>query len=176
MQIGMQEYKNPLASIRAFLPFSDRARLIVVGRIFPQIQSFVDSLSSSQRSAIELPGIVSDETLKAYLETARAVSVPSIYKAPVASPSVLEAFAAHTPVVGSSSISRDLLTPGVNGFLVDEELARRDAFDQLLSDDLLWHKLSEGAAATLEKFSASRVADQYLRLAGGRSETGAPVH
>ncbi|MBV9672710.1 MAG: glycosyltransferase family 4 protein, partial [Verrucomicrobia bacterium] len=70
VQIGMQEYKNPLASIRAFLPFSDRARLIVVGRIFPQIQSFVDSLSSSQRSAIELPGIVSDETLKAYLETA----------------------------------------------------------------------------------------------------------
>ncbi len=176
VHIGMQEYKNPLASIRAFLPFADRARLIVVGRIYPEIQTFIGSLSSSQRSSIELPGIVSDEALKDYLETARAISVPSIYKAPVASPTVLEAFATHTPVVGSSSISRDLLTPGVNGFLADEELGRQDAFDQLLSDDLLWCMLSEGAAAAVKRFSASRVAEQYLKLIGSRNETGVPVH
>jgi len=49
----------------------------------------------------------------------RVLCVPSRYVVPVASPTVLESFAAGTPVVGSTGISRDLLSPGVNGYRCD---------------------------------------------------------
>jgi len=164
LHIGMQNYKNPLATIRAFLPLANLATLSIVGKINPEVRHFVDSLPQHQRTKIELPGIVSGDELKRLLETARVVSVPSKYNFPVASPTVLEAFACHTPVVVSSYISQDIFEPKTNGLLADQESERMRAFEILLTDDTQWKSLSQGAANTVNRFSAASVADRYLAL------------
>jgi len=164
IHMGMQRYKNPLATIQAFLPFADRATLSIVGKITSKVRRYVDSLPLHQKSKIELPGIVSSDELKRLLEMARVVSVPSRYDIPVASPTVLEAFAAHTPVVSSPCVSRDIFEHGVNGLLADQESEYIRAFEVLLSDDAKWQVLSKGAANTVYRFSAASIADRYLTL------------
>jgi len=164
VHVGMHIYKNPLASIRSFLPMADRAVLYLVGSIDPEIARYVDALPECQRSKILLPGIVRDDEFKHLLETARVVSVPSQYDSPVASPTVLEAFACGTPVVVSTGISRDLIKPGFNGYMTDDDAERTRAFEELLIDDTKWQSLSQGAVETTQTFSASTVADQYLGL------------
>jgi glycosyltransferase involved in cell wall biosynthesis len=164
IHVGMHDYKNPLATIQSFLPLADRATLHIVGEMDAQVCRYIKSLPQSQRSKIELPGIVRDDELKLLLETARVISVPSHYDAPVASPTALEAFASHTPVVTSSGVSRDFIKPGINGYLTDDSSERTKAFETLLFDDAKWKSLSLGAADTTHNFSAAKVADQYLSL------------
>jgi len=164
VHMGMQSYKNPLATIEAFLPFAEKATLSIVGKITPKVRHYVDSLPSHQKSKIELPGIVSSDELKRLIETARVVSVPSRYDIPVASPTVLEAFAAHTPVVSSPCVSKDIFEHGVNGLLADEASDYNCAFEMLLFDDKKWEILSKGAADTVDRFSAANIADRYLAL------------
>jgi glycosyltransferase involved in cell wall biosynthesis len=77
----------------------------------------------------------------------------------------MEAVAAATPIVGSSSLSRDVLIDGLNGLVVGtrpEEMAA--GFRAVLDVDRLWSRLSEGAGRLIERFDAHRVAEQYLAL------------
>jgi glycosyltransferase involved in cell wall biosynthesis len=164
IHVGMHHYKNPLATIQSFLPLAGRATLHIVGARDARVCRYIASLPQSQRSKIELPGIVRDDELKLLLETARAISLPSHYDAPVASPTALEAFASHTPVVASSGVSRDFIKPGINGYLTDDSSERTKAFEALLFDDARWKSLSQGAADTTRHFSAAKIADQYLGL------------
>jgi glycosyltransferase involved in cell wall biosynthesis len=164
IHVGMHPYKNPMASIQSFLPLADRATLHIVGQIDPEVQRYIESLPPSQKSKIELPGIVRDDELKLLLETARVISVPSHYDAPVASPTALEAFASHTPVVTSSGVSHDFIRPGINGYLTDDSAERTRAFETLLFDDAKWESLSQGAADTTQDFNAAKIADRYLSL------------
>jgi glycosyltransferase involved in cell wall biosynthesis len=164
VHVGMHVYKNPMATIQSFLPLAGRATLHIVGEIDPEVQRYIESLPPSQKSTIKLPGIVRDDELKLLLETARVISVPSHYNAPVASPTALEAFASHTPVVASTGVSRDFIRPGINGYLTDDSAERTRAFETLLFDDAQWTSLSQGAADTTRDFNASKIADRYLGL------------
>ena len=83
----------------------------------------------------------------------------------VGSATVMEAIASGTPIVGSRSLSRDVLAESVNGLVADikaENMA--GAFRTVLDDDPLWSRLSEGAGRMAERFDAHRVARQYLGL------------
>jgi glycosyltransferase involved in cell wall biosynthesis len=103
--------------------------------------------------------------LKDLLSSVRVVSVPSRYDCPVASPTVLEAFASGTPVVASTSISRDLLLDGINGYAVPDALIEQGSrrIQSLLHDDNEWERMSAAARLTAESFSAEAVARRYLR-------------
>ena len=94
-------------------------------------------------------------------------SVPSIYRVPVLSPTVLESLASGTPVVaGSTGISNDLVIDGYNGFRVYptdyKEIARKILM--LITDNILWKQLSANARSMATNFDASVVAKKYIKL------------
>jgi glycosyltransferase involved in cell wall biosynthesis len=165
---GLHRYKNPNFTLNAFSAMQNRqSRLVIVGSIGvnPEIKATVNQMPAELRERIELPGIVSADRLKELLVSARVVSVPSDYIIPVASPTVLEAMAAHTPAVVSPSISRIVAEDGRNCFIEKtvEGMARR--FDELTTQNSIWSKISEGCAQTKAKFDSIQIAEQYLHLA-----------
>jgi glycosyltransferase involved in cell wall biosynthesis len=164
--MGTADYKNPLASLKAFAQLSNTgAKLYITGPATAELTSFSDSLSPDVRCRVSMGRFLSAEELRGLLESARIVSVPSYYSVPVASPTVLESFAAETPVVCSCSISRDIIRDGGNGIIADNPGAIAIAFDRLLRENDTWQTLSDGARDTIKTFSAETVAMQYEKLA-----------
>jgi len=84
---------------------------------------------------------------------------------PVASPSAIEPLLAGTPIVCSSSISRDVVGEGA-GLVVDvgDPGQVGAALDLLAGDDAAWTRMSAATAGVAERFSATRVAESYVRL------------
>jgi glycosyltransferase involved in cell wall biosynthesis len=81
----------------------------------------------------------------------------------------MEAVAAKTPIVGASHLSRDVLSDGVNGLVVETlPGAMAAALRATLNDDALWSRLSAGAGRVGERFEASLVARQYIELAAAK--------
>ncbi|WCJ60514.1 glycosyltransferase family 4 protein [Fontisphaera persica] len=167
IHLGQQEYKQPQMSLKA-LALMQRidARLVVTGK--PE-RSFVQALHkmpAALQQRVELPGLVPVQRLKELLATARAVSIPSKYAHPVASPTALEALASHTPAVCSPSVSSIMARDGETCFVETsvEGMARR--FDELFNDAQLWQRLSARCAHIKQQFDAVTVAAQYLALAG----------
>ncbi|MEA2582809.1 MAG: hypothetical protein QOF33_894 [Thermomicrobiales bacterium] len=167
LHMGTVGYKNPIATIKAFARVRSDCTLYITGRMEEYIEDFIRGLPQSIRDRIEFLGYASAERLKRLLGTVKIVSVPSQYVVPVASPTVLEAFASGTPVVASRSISRDILRHDDNGFVCqaedEQEMSRR--FELLLDDAGRWKAMSLNASRTAEYFSARRVAERYLELA-----------
>lgn len=167
LHMGTVGYKNPSATIQAFAALRTPARLYVTGRVDDALSAELDRLPAAVRERIELLGFVDAGVLRDLLARVRLVSVPSRYSVPVASPSVIEAFASATPVVAGSSISRDVLVDGENGRVVQdaEPGAMAGRMDELLQDDVLWSRLSQAALERSADFSARTVANRYLRMA-----------
>jgi glycosyltransferase involved in cell wall biosynthesis len=168
LHLGTALYKNPLATIHAFARLNDEdARLFITGGIGAGLREALARLDHNTRSRIECLGFISAQELTRLLSTVRLVSVPSVYNTPVASPTALEALACGTPVVGSPSISADLLREDVNGYRIApaETDMMCSRFEQLLYNDECWKRLSEGAYSTVSRFSNSVVAANYVRLA-----------
>jgi glycosyltransferase involved in cell wall biosynthesis len=109
--------------------------------------------------------VVTAAELKELLGSARAVSVPSLYRYPVASPTVLEAIASHTPVVVSPSISTLIAKHGENCIVESTAEGMAQRFDELFDDDTLWDKLSAGCARSKVRFDSLTVAKDYIQLA-----------
>jgi glycosyltransferase involved in cell wall biosynthesis len=132
-------------------------------------------LPEAVRDRVFLLGIVSAERLKHLLSTVRVLAVPSMYAVPVASPTALDGLASGTPVVGSTSISTDLLTDGHTGFCVDprdtQKLAER--FDVLLRDDTVWQVTSANCKQRSEAFSSDAIMQKYIDLASSCRGKGA---
>jgi glycosyltransferase involved in cell wall biosynthesis len=175
LHIGTAVYKNPEASIRSFERIESRdVELLITGEPNRELENIVGTIRDpATRERIKLLGRVSDSELKRLLSEVRVVSVPSVYETPVASPTVLESFAAGTPVVTTSSVSRDIAVGGFNCLIRrvnEEEFA--DALKRLLWNDALWETLSQNARSSVRKFDASRVAAKYLEL----YETRVKVH
>lgn len=169
LHMGTADYKNPAATIAAFATLRHPdARLYVTGPDAPALRPVLDGLPAEVRDRVELTGYVSEQELRELLATVRCLSVPSTYWSPVASPTVLEGLASGTPVVGSHSISEDLLQEGVNGYRrsPSDAAGLAAAMDELLDDDARWEALAAGALRTSREFGSARVADEYLRLAG----------
>jgi glycosyltransferase involved in cell wall biosynthesis len=170
LHMGTQDYKNPLASVRAITRLADpTAKLLITGAPSASLDSFLATLAPAVANRIEQLGYVSESELRDLLATVRAVAVPSTYWTPVASPTVLEALAAGTPVIGSPSISTDLLKNEVNGYRFDpeDETTFADALSTLLDDDDRWEAMSTAALLAAETFDAETVAEAYIQL--GRS-------
>jgi glycosyltransferase involved in cell wall biosynthesis len=168
LHMGTVDYKNPVSSVRAFARTKTAgARLYITGKPTPELLQELAQLPEPVRRRVELPGYVSAARLLEMLGTVKVVSVPSNYVAPVASPTVIESLASATPVVASRSISRQVLTDGVNGYVCDssDAAAMASAYDALLEDGQAWQRMSSAALETAGAFAAGRVAEQYLRLA-----------
>jgi glycosyltransferase involved in cell wall biosynthesis len=164
---GTLPYKDPEATIRAFGALNDPSvALYVAGDITRPLQEAVTALPDQLRARVTLLGDVDGRALRALHGRVRVAAFPTRYTIPVASATVMEAVASGTPVVGSARISRDVLADGVNGLVVDTTPgAMAVALGAVLNDDALWSTLSAGAARTVQRFDAGRVARQYIELA-----------
>jgi glycosyltransferase involved in cell wall biosynthesis len=163
---GTLPYKNPEATIRAFGALDDPSiRLYVVGDVTRPTQDAVAALPERIRKCVALLGAVDGHTVRNLYGRIRVAAFPTRYAVPVASATVMEAIAAKTPIVGASHLSRDVLSDGVNGLVVETHpSAMAAALRAALNDDALWSRLSAGAGRLGERFEASRVARQYIEL------------
>jgi glycosyltransferase involved in cell wall biosynthesis len=167
LHIGTASYKNPLATIDAFARMQSKAKLYMTGKPTPAMTALVAQLPAGVAQRIVFPGYIDAAELRRLLGTVRAVSVPSDYNVPVASPTVLESLASGTPVVGSPSISQDVLVGDVNGFRIDprDPSTAARCYDRLLSDDVFWNSMSTGAVQRARLFDSRAVAAAYEKLA-----------
>jgi glycosyltransferase involved in cell wall biosynthesis len=166
LHLGTVDYKNPVATIRAFSLLGPEARLYITGPPDEAVTRCISTLDSSVSRRIKLLGYISSAELRALLGSVRVVSVPSAYRLPVASPTVLESFASGTPVVGTPGISGDLLVHGENGYVCQpaDYKGISAAIQTLLQNEQVWSGLANQALVTSEKFSTSAVARAYLHL------------
>jgi glycosyltransferase involved in cell wall biosynthesis len=174
LHMGTVSYKNPLTTITAFSRLRCKsAVLYITGDSNAAVLQALNGMPAQARERVVLLGKLPGVQLRQLLSRVRAVSVPSIYRVPVASPTVLEAFASGTPVVVSPSISTDLVRDGENGFRV----AATDvggftaALDLLLQDDAVWVDLHRGTETTARHYFAPEIADRYLDLFAGMGST-----
>jgi glycosyltransferase involved in cell wall biosynthesis len=168
---GTLPYKNPGATIRAFGALDDPSvRLYVAGDVTRPMQEAVAALPETVRKCVVLLGAADGHTVRNLYERVRVAAFPTRYAVPVASATVMEAVAAKTPVVGTSHLSQDVLSDGVNGLVADTDPnAMANALRAVLNDDALWSRLSLGAGRVGERFEATRVARQYIELATAKN-------
>jgi glycosyltransferase involved in cell wall biosynthesis len=167
LHLGTADYKNPVATVGAFALLGNRhTELFMTGPASPALETYMDTLDYAIRDRIHLLGYIPASELKRLLSSVRVLCVPSRYVVPVASPTVLESFAAGTPVVGSTGISRDLLRPGVNGYRCDpgNEVEIAASIEALLDNDEQWRSHSVRALATAREFDAASVSSAYLNI------------
>src|SRR6202042_1508920 len=86
LHVGTSEWKNPTATIDAFVRLRQPASLYVVGNVSTQLKERVALLPEEISRHILLLGIVDSNCFKELLSRVRVLSVPSIYSLPVASP------------------------------------------------------------------------------------------
>jgi glycosyltransferase involved in cell wall biosynthesis len=173
LHAGTAPYKDPVASIRAFALLNDpTVRLYITGETTPPVQAAASALPDRLRERVVFMGEADGGTVRNLHGRVRVAAFPTIYKVPVASATVMEAIASGTPIVGSRTLSRDLLVHGENGLVTDTDpVAFASACKAVLDDDVLWTRLSAGANRMVEKFDAGQVAERYLRLVPARAAT-----
>jgi glycosyltransferase involved in cell wall biosynthesis len=164
---GTLPYKDPAATVRAFGVLADPSvALYIAGEVTEETRVAVDALPDQLRARVTLLGAAEGQAVRDLHARVRVASFPTSYQIPVASATVMEAVAAGTPVVGSSRISRDLLVDRLNGLVADTAPdALAAALRTVLDDDVLWRRLSAGAARMAERFDAIRIAGRYIELA-----------
>jgi glycosyltransferase involved in cell wall biosynthesis len=166
LHIGTIRYKNPAGSIAAFARMQNpRTELLIVGQKNPEIEQLIASQPPAVAARIRLTGFLSMAELRQLLGAVRAVIVPSTYVLPVASPTAIEPLLAGTPIVCSNSISRDVVGEG-GAIVVDvnDPAQVAAALDLLVGDDAAWTRMSSASTGIAERFSATRVAESYVRL------------
>lgn len=164
LHTGTGAYKDPASTIRAFAAL-DRGstRLYVEGAVDEPLRAQVAALPAATRSRIELVGELPAVQLRALLGSVRVASFPTRYAVPTASPTVVEAIAAGTPIAGSTALSADVLQHGRNGLACRDDTELATAFGRLLSDGS-WDAMSQGAREMAPRFSATTVARRYVSL------------
>jgi glycosyltransferase involved in cell wall biosynthesis len=172
VHMGTAPYKNANISIDAFAALAtedDEVSLVVTGPQTAELIRKLETLSTSLRNRVTLPGVLDAEELSAAVGGAAVVVVPSNYSIPVSSPTVLEAIACGTPVV-CSSVSADLVGSSgelggllTSAFAVDELV---EAVTRLLDDEVSWTAASRAAQQTARRFDATTVAQRMLSMLG----------
>jgi glycosyltransferase involved in cell wall biosynthesis len=164
LHTGTEDYKSPATTVRAFAAMSrPSTRLYIEGEAGDELRRQVLALPAATRSRIELLGALDAARLRQLLGSVRVASFPTRYAVPTASPTVVEAIAAGTPIAGSTLLSRDLLEHEGNGLACRNERELSAAFERLLGDDD-WASMSGRAREMAPRFSARTVARRYLSL------------
>jgi glycosyltransferase involved in cell wall biosynthesis len=170
LHVGTWIDKNLETTVKAFckLAKTDPAlKLYVVGNLWEWPKNILSKVKEEFSERICCVGKISKMQLKDLYSRVKVTSVPSIYRVPLLSPTVLESLASGTPVVGgSTAISRDLLVDGYNGFTVYptdfNTLSERIAL--LTRNAELWNRFSANARSSVQNFDASVVGRKYLGL------------
>jgi glycosyltransferase involved in cell wall biosynthesis len=167
LHMGTAPHKKPVSTIEAFCKMKTKATLYITGGKSQVLEDAVAGLPEEVRSRIILSGVISAADLKDLLSRVKAVVVPSAYHAPVASPTVLDGLASGTPVVGSDSISVDLIEDGVSGYRIpaDDAVTRAAKLDEMMTNEELWRYLQQGSLERAARFDHQEVARRYVELA-----------
>jgi glycosyltransferase involved in cell wall biosynthesis len=171
LHVGTWSDKNLATTVDAFRIASQndpQLRLYIVGDMNWSLpQSVISRVEQKTKKRITCLGQISREELKKLVSKVKATCVPSTYKVPVLSPTVLESLASGTPVIGSSSgISRDILIHHYNGFRVNpvDSSKMADTISMLTKDNELLETLSKNALNLIKSFDSSVVAREYINL------------
>lgn len=170
LHIGTWVDKNLQATLNAFqlLAKEDaQLKLYIIGDLWSWPKKLLSSINKETAKRIICLGRVPKKELRHIYSKVKVACVPSAYRAPVLSPTVLEAIASGTPVVGSSiGISKDILINGYNGFRVHPKdyttMAKK--ISSLINDDELWYEMSINAANIAKSFDTPKVARMYIDL------------
>jgi glycosyltransferase involved in cell wall biosynthesis len=141
----------------------------------PRLRDSVARLGLTDR--VEFAGLVTREKLCSLHRGATVFAMPSRGKAEGLGLGFLEAMAAGVPVIGSYSGGPvEVITPGVNGFLVQEEDATglAEAISTILGDAQTCRRMGERGRAMVEanwtwRRFAEQYADLFVRALEGRS-------
>jgi glycosyltransferase involved in cell wall biosynthesis len=170
LHVGTWRDKNLETTVRAFCTLAKidpMMKLYVVGDLWSKPKQILSTVKREIATRIVCVGIVSKRELRELYSRVQVAVVPSIYKVPVISPTVLESLASGTPVVGgSTAISNDLLVDGYNGFRVYPTDFRTisERILSLTADIGLWNRMSTNAQSHAKKFDAASVARKYVTL------------
>lgn len=170
LHVGTWVDKNLETTVRAFckLVKTDPAiKLYIVGDLWKRPKNMLSKVREEFSKRIRCVGKISKMELRDLYSRVKVTSVPSVYRVPVLSPTVLESLASGTPVVGgSTAISRDLLVDGYNGFRVypTDFKTVSERISILTTNKELWNRLSANARSVVKDFDASVVARRYIEL------------
>ena len=170
LHVGTWNDKNLDSTVKAFCKLAKTdptIKLYIVGSLWEGPKKILSQVKEEFSRRICCLGHISKADLRDLYSRVKVASVPSIYKVPVLSPTVLESLASGTPVIGgSTAISRDLLIDKYNGFRVHPRdfntLAERISL--LTGNVELWDKFSKNARSIAENFDASAIAKKYTEL------------
>jgi glycosyltransferase involved in cell wall biosynthesis len=164
LHTGTDAYKNPAATIRAFAALErDTTKLYVEGAVTDELRQLVAGLPKPTRSRIALLGELPAVELRTLLGSVRIAAFPTRYSVPTASATVVEAIAAGTPIVGSSTLSTDVLDHGRNGLACRDDAELAAAFGRLMAGTE-WISMSEAAHEMAPRFAAGAIARRYRSL------------
>lgn len=140
-------------------------RLVIVGEgsQHHRLEALASSLGMSERVSLVGPRTPS-QVVKA-MSGADVVVVPSRKEA--FGIVVLEAWAAGTPVVATAIAGpAAFVTDRQDGLLVDprDQRALAGALREILQDDVLWERLSNGGSRSVTRYTWGSVVDAYVRL------------
>ncbi|MFZ0130674.1 MAG: glycosyltransferase [Candidatus Dormiibacterota bacterium] len=169
LHMGTADYKNPGASLRAFAAtrVDEAYELVITGRPTEALKAQVAALPIEVQGHVRLVGYVPTDAFLELLGSCMLVVVPSTYRTPVFSPTVLEAFAAGTPVI-AASVSADLIN-GRNGVALAPGFSEEDlalSMRAFLTSAVTWKVASEDAYATAMHLEAGVVASRLLAAVG----------
>jgi glycosyltransferase involved in cell wall biosynthesis len=172
LHVGPRQEKRPDITIEAFARIArndQEIKLFIAGPIHPEnvLYTQIRKMERGVQDRIVVLGAISKEELVNLYSSVKVTCVPSDYRIPVCSPTVIESLAAGTPVVGSlSAISKDLLVDGYDGFRVIpyniEMFASR--LQLLIHNKQLWSEMSRNALRLSKRCDKKSVARDYLML------------
>ena len=171
LHIGTRGEKNLEASVNAFeiIAKNDQElKLYIAGPPSNRLKTALSVVKDSNiRRRISYLGIVPKRKLRYLYSTVKVTLVPSLYRVPVISPTVLESIASGTPVIGSSiALSQDLLIHGYNGFRIHPKdfTSLASTTLTLITDHKLWDKMSRNALVLSKFYDAPFIAKKYYEL------------
>lgn len=169
LHVGTWSDKNLETTVNAFRLVSQKdptIKLYVAGDIH-LAHVILSRFKQEVTKRVICIGKASKKELRNIYSRVRVTCVPSTYRVPVLSPTVLESLASGTPVIGSSlGISRDLLINDYNGFRIDAKDAVSIAkkISILTRNDEMWKRMSENSLQLVKSFDTSVVAKKYIEL------------
>ena len=169
----IRRYKRPDHAILALANIvkisSTNCKLVIAGKVSEIDIGYIDELNSLSKKLgvsgkVSFKFNISEEEKIELLKTAKVLLQPS----PVEGFSVvvIEANACGTPVVVSDGVPSDVVVNGYNGFMYPfgniEEFSQLT--NQLLTENLVWEKMSCNAHKWAHKFTWKKSSDELNKV------------